>query len=264
MAPGRNPFALRHGNCSIPASSSATPSIGIMSSTPPLDPPPLSTGISGMDDILRGGFPRDCVYMVAGTPGTGKTTLALQFLLDGVCVMASLASTSHFPTRREIEGCAVYGWDLTGLNNPHRSDRTQSLCRRPVDGLQPFGVRTRRDDRGDDRRSVATFPPSVLSSTRFRNFAWLCKSPPLPPPDPVLKQIFCRSRLHRVDARRLHRLRRGRSTGEHRPRRRLAGAPRTNTGPSAGGCALSSCAAWRSAADTTTLPFARDSTSTRA
>lgn len=39
------------------------------------------TGIVGLDNVLAGGLPRDRLYLVEGTPGTGKTTLALQFLL---------------------------------------------------------------------------------------------------------------------------------------------------------------------------------------
>ena len=42
-----------------------------------------STGLSGLDEILRGGFPRNRLYLVHGNPGTGKTTLALQFLIEG-------------------------------------------------------------------------------------------------------------------------------------------------------------------------------------
>jgi RecA/RadA recombinase len=40
-------------------------------------------GISGLDDILIGGLRRNRLFLVEGIPGTGKTTLALQFLLDG-------------------------------------------------------------------------------------------------------------------------------------------------------------------------------------
>src|SRR5688500_16009479 len=47
------------------------------------DAPPLSTGVPGVNDILRGGFTPDCLYLVTGTPGSGKTTLAMQFLLEG-------------------------------------------------------------------------------------------------------------------------------------------------------------------------------------
>ena len=41
----------------------------------------LKTGISGLDQVLRGGLPQNRIYLVEGTPGAGKTTLAMQFLL---------------------------------------------------------------------------------------------------------------------------------------------------------------------------------------
>jgi circadian clock protein KaiC len=43
----------------------------------------LSTGITGLDDILRGGLARGFLYLIEGNPGAGKTTLALQFLIEG-------------------------------------------------------------------------------------------------------------------------------------------------------------------------------------
>ena len=42
------------------------------------------TGVEGLDDILGGGLPSNHSYLLDGEPGTGKTTLALQFLLNGV------------------------------------------------------------------------------------------------------------------------------------------------------------------------------------
>src|SRR5436305_6098221 len=45
--------------------------------------PRLSTGIERLDHILGGGLPPNRLYLVEGEPGTGKTTLALQFLLEG-------------------------------------------------------------------------------------------------------------------------------------------------------------------------------------
>ena len=45
--------------------------------------PIASTGIIGLDDVLHGGLVRNRLYLIEGTPGTGKTTLALQFLLEG-------------------------------------------------------------------------------------------------------------------------------------------------------------------------------------
>ena len=43
----------------------------------------LTTGVEGLDDILEGGLPVRHLYLVEGDPGTGKTTLALQYLLAG-------------------------------------------------------------------------------------------------------------------------------------------------------------------------------------
>ena len=43
----------------------------------------ISTGIAGLDSILAGGLTRDRLYLLEGEPGTGKTTMALQFLVEG-------------------------------------------------------------------------------------------------------------------------------------------------------------------------------------
>jgi len=44
----------------------------------------IGTGSAGMDDVLGGGLPSGYLYLLEGDPGAGKTTLALQFLLEGV------------------------------------------------------------------------------------------------------------------------------------------------------------------------------------
>ena len=49
----------------------------------PRPSPRVATGIQGLDEILGGGLPENRLYLVEGEPGTGKTTLALQFLLEG-------------------------------------------------------------------------------------------------------------------------------------------------------------------------------------
>ncbi len=46
--------------------------------------PRVSTGCAGLDNILNGGFPKGHIYLVEGDPGAGKTTLALQYVRDGI------------------------------------------------------------------------------------------------------------------------------------------------------------------------------------
>jgi circadian clock protein KaiC len=75
-----------------------------------------STGIEGLDDILSGGLPRDCFYLVQGDPGSGKTTLALQFLLEGVRLGESVLYVTLSETRQELLKVArSHGWALESI-----------------------------------------------------------------------------------------------------------------------------------------------------
>src|ERR1700761_3079059 len=62
-----------------------------------------TTGIEGLDDILGGGLPRNRVYLIQGDPGAGKTTLALQFLLEGVKQGETGLYITLSETREELE-----------------------------------------------------------------------------------------------------------------------------------------------------------------
>ena len=58
------------------------------------------TGIAGLDDVLGGGLERSRVFLLEGSPGTGKTTIALQYLLAGVaagerCLYITLSETEN-------------------------------------------------------------------------------------------------------------------------------------------------------------------------
>lgn len=74
------------------------------------------TGINGLDTVLRGGLPSRRLFLVQGQPGSGKTTLALQFLLEGVrrgegCLYVTLSESEE-----EIQGVAAsHGWSLDGI-----------------------------------------------------------------------------------------------------------------------------------------------------
>src|SRR5438128_8884903 len=68
-------------------------------------PPPderAATGVTGLDDILGGGLPVDRLYLVQGTPGVGKTTLGLQFLLEGARRGESVLYITLSETQAEI------------------------------------------------------------------------------------------------------------------------------------------------------------------
>jgi circadian clock protein KaiC len=77
----------------------------------------LSSGISGLDQILRGGFIRDRLYLIEGEPGSGKTTLALQFLLEGVRHGEPVLYITLSESRKEIEEVAdSHGWTMDGIH----------------------------------------------------------------------------------------------------------------------------------------------------
>lgn len=80
------------------------------------DDPRCPTGIAGLDNILGGGLPRDCFYLVQGDPGSGKTTLALQFLLEGVQRGESVFYITLSETEAElIKVARSHGWSLDSI-----------------------------------------------------------------------------------------------------------------------------------------------------
>ena len=80
-------------------------------------PPLLRTGSVGMDDILRGGLPAHCLYLLSGLPGSGKTTLSMQYLLEGAKAGESCLYITLSESKREIGKVAdSHGWDLSGIH----------------------------------------------------------------------------------------------------------------------------------------------------
>lgn len=76
----------------------------------------ITTGVTGLDDVLRGGLTPNRLYLVEGVPGAGKTTLALQFVLDGVRRGEATMYVTLSETEDEIRAVsAAHGWDLGTL-----------------------------------------------------------------------------------------------------------------------------------------------------
>lgn len=76
----------------------------------------VSTGSEGLDNILGGGLDADRMYLYEGRPGTGKTTLALQFLLEGARQGEAVLYVALSETEAELRLVAKrHGWALEGV-----------------------------------------------------------------------------------------------------------------------------------------------------
>lgn len=76
-----------------------------------------STGISGLDGVLNGGLPRNRLFLAQGEPGAGKTTLGLQFLLEGAAKGERALYITLSETKEELLAVAEsHGWSLDNIN----------------------------------------------------------------------------------------------------------------------------------------------------
>ncbi len=82
-----------------------------------IDTARLSTGIEGLDTVLGGGLPAKGIYLLEGDPGVGKTTLCLQYLLEGRARGQTGCYIALTETRDEVMTVArAHGWSLDGLS----------------------------------------------------------------------------------------------------------------------------------------------------
>jgi circadian clock protein KaiC len=87
-----------------------------------------ATGIAGLDDVLGGGFTPNRLYLVEGVPGSGKTTLAMQFLLEGVRRGEPVLYVTLSETEEELRAVAAsHGWSLDNVNIRELVPTEQSL-----------------------------------------------------------------------------------------------------------------------------------------
>jgi len=86
-----------------------------MSATKKGELPRASTGVEGLDEVLDGGWAVNRMHLLEGSPGTGKTTIALQFLLAGARVGEAGIYSSLAETEEELRaGARSHGWEIDG------------------------------------------------------------------------------------------------------------------------------------------------------
>lgn len=76
-----------------------------------------ATGIAGLDDVVGGGLTRGRVFLLEGSPGTGKTTIATQFLIAGAAAGETTLYITLSETEAELrETAQSHGWSLAGID----------------------------------------------------------------------------------------------------------------------------------------------------
>src|SRR6266850_6424943 len=88
-----------------------------MTAQPDDEIPLTPTGVPGLDDVIQGGLPGQQLYLIEGEPGSGKTTIGLQFLLEGVRRGEATLYVALSETPRELRVVArSHGWSLDGVD----------------------------------------------------------------------------------------------------------------------------------------------------
>ena len=169
--------------------------------------PLASTGIEGLDDILGGGLTPNRLYLVEGMPGSGKTTLAFQFLREGV------RRGEHGPVHRAVGNrrrnpravAASHGWSLDGIFVRELVPTEESLqTRRAIHDVSPLRGGTHRGDETDPHRRRRDEAGAGRVGLTLRVSAAGGEPVALPAADARAQAFLCRPGLHSAAARRPH------------------------------------------------------------
>ena len=135
-------------------------------------PSKAGMGIVGLDDILVGGLARNRLFLVEGSPGTGKTTLALQFLLEGAAAGEKGLYITLSETEQELrEAAASHGWSIDENLEIYELAPPESL----LDETQQQSLLYSSDLELGETTNASSKPwsargPDASCSTAFRKF----------------------------------------------------------------------------------------------
>ena len=119
----------------------------------------VSTGIKGLDEVLRGGFPKSRTILVVGSPGSGKTTFAVQFLVGGANAgEAGLYVSFDEKPERVKADLSSFGWNLDSL------EQGGKLTFVDATPLKRPGQRFVEPNIGSDNPVTLTLPELTLPS----------------------------------------------------------------------------------------------------
>src|SRR3954454_4029320 len=132
----------------------------------------VATGINGLNHLFRGGLTRDRMYLIEGDPGTGKTTLAMQFLLEGRSQGEVGLYVTLSETEQELRAVAAsHGWSLDGLElfqlSAMEGSRQQDLYLFYLPADIELGERMQRVPQVIDHRKPARVVLDPLSEMRL-------------------------------------------------------------------------------------------------
>ena len=166
--------------------------------------PRAHSNIAGLDGVLGGGWARNRLHLLEGSPGTGKTTIALQFLLAGAADGEAGIYVSLAETEQELrEGAKSHGWSIGPLVEifelaPPKSvldpDQQQSLL---YSSDLELGETIKRILDAIERVRPKRVVIDSLSEIRLL----AQRLAALPPPDPGVEALFCRAPVDRDHAR---------------------------------------------------------------
>ena len=99
----------------------------------------VGTGIEGLDAVLGGGLTADRVYLLEGVPGAGKTTIALQFLMEGLRQGETVLYITLSETEEELHAVAAsHGWSLEGIHIHEMTPGGEQLYMATSEGNDPL------------------------------------------------------------------------------------------------------------------------------